>query len=81
MHFIVVALLIIFCFVIRSTVTAASVTLRYWNGDATAQISGLKNVSACEKLARQKGLSSTYYYCIKTGKPFDGSFEQKNGWN
>jgi hypothetical protein len=77
MRFILVALLIIF----STTATAASVTLRYWNGDATAQISGLKNVSACKKLARQKGLSSTYYYCIETGKPFDRSFERKNGWN
>ena len=59
---------------------AASVTLRYWNGSAAAQISGLKNNSTCEALARQKRLSPRYYYCLETGQPFDYSFERKNGW-
>ena len=77
MRIILAALLIIF----GTQATAASITLRYWNGDTTAQISGLKNVSACKKLTRQKGLSSPYYYCTETGKPFDRSFERKNGWN
>lgn len=59
---------------------SASITLRYWNGANAAQISGLSSVQECEKLAKQKRLNSQYYYCIKTGKSFDKSFERQNGW-
>jgi len=59
---------------------SASITLRYWNGANAAQISGLSSLLECEKLAKQKRLNSQHYYCIKTGKSFDKSFERQNGW-
>ena len=59
---------------------SASITLRYWNGTAAAQISGLSSIQECEKLAKQKRLSGSHYYCTRTGKSFDKAFERKNGW-
>ena len=65
---------------LATQVWSTSITLRYWNGTHAAQISGLSSVQECEKLAKQKRLSSRYYYCIRTGKRFDKSFERQNGW-
>lgn len=59
---------------------ASSTTLRYWNGSYAAQVSGLKSFSECERLAKQKQLSSNHFYCIKTGAPFDKGFERQNNW-
>ena len=59
---------------------ATSITLRYWNGSYGAQISGLKSVGECERLAKQKQLAANYFYCIQTGKPFDKGFEKQNNW-
>ena len=65
---------------VMTQAAAASTTLRYWNGSSKAQISGLKDVYACKKLAKQKQLKDSEYYCIKTGKSFDTKFERKNNW-
>ena len=60
---------------------AASITLRYWTGSNAAQISGLGSIRDCERLAKQKQLTSNHYYCIQTGKSFDRNFEKRNNWN
>ena len=57
---------------------ATSITLRYWTGSNAAQISGLGSIRDCERLAKQKQLTSNHYYCIQTGKPFDRNFEKRN---
>ena len=70
----------IFLLLLGTQVSANSYTLRYFDGFYSANISGLKSERDCEKLARQKRLSSSSYYCMSTGQKYDTRFESDNNW-
>ena len=72
--------IILFPLLIGAQVSANSYTLRYFDGFYSANISGLKSERDCEKLARQKRLSSSSYYCMSTGQKHDTRFESDNNW-
>jgi hypothetical protein len=61
----------------KNTIETVVAMLTFSNA---AQISGLGSIRDCERLAKQKQLTSNHYYCIQTGKPFDRNFEKRNNW-